>query len=203
MLKTINPFKKIICIMLSICFLFSLTGCTSNAEMTEENITKTVEKSVIALQKFDKKRLEKYIDSQTLNYIISLSKGHEQFDKLGEAIFRNLEVEIEEIDTQNSTVTLTIKNKDLHKIAKDFTTDLLEQHSRLALVGLLTNNNFLDKSLTRLTGEISAQSKVKVSKSIVVKVEENKNHLTLVLDEDAEKAFSGGALTAVKDVIEK
>ena len=50
----------------------SLSACsTLNNEMTEENITKTVDRAFDALAKFDTDDLNKYVDSPTLTTIIS------------------------------------------------------------------------------------------------------------------------------------
>lgn len=118
--------KKILSLILcTILICLSFAGCSGpNAEMTEENITETVNTAFTALKEFDTEALEKYVDSPTLSIIMSYAKEHEQFVELGKAIFENLQVEIKKIDTQTSTVTLSVKNKDLFAVASDFAENL-------------------------------------------------------------------------------
>lgn len=194
--------KGFICVLLALMLCFSFVGCNSS-KVTEQDVTKTVDKAVIALRNFDKKKMNKYIDSQTLSYIITLSKGHDQFVELGKAIFQNLEIEVEEVDLENQTVTLSIRNKSLFRIASSFTRDLLKNYSTLQIVNLLKNEDFLDRSLKLLVDEINEQTTYSSAKSVTLNYEKKNGHIVLSLDEDAEKAFSGGALTAVKQIIKK
>ena len=73
--------KKTIAVILS-AVLIALTLCScsgSGVEMTEENITKSVNTAMTALTEFDTKALEKYVDSSTLNTIIGYANKHKQF----------------------------------------------------------------------------------------------------------------------------
>ena len=196
-------YKSILCFLLVFSMIFCLSACSSSGtEMTEENVTKTVEKATIALQKFDKKALEKYVDSTTLDYIIKLSKGHKQFDELGVAIFENLTVEIKEINLEKSTVTLNINNKELYFVASSFAEKLTSEHSAFQLLGLLKDDEFLDESLATLTDAINDSDMKPESTTVTVKIKQDKKNLVLCLDEEAEDAYSGSALTAIKSIID-
>lgn len=196
-----NTLKKVLCIGLCIIALFSLSGCTGNNELTEDNVTKTVETSVEALKNFDEKKLEKYVDSSTLKYIIKFANGHEQFADLGRAIFENLDIEISSIDLENQTVTVEVLNKDLYAAASDFTSELTSNFSGLQLLGKLGDDDFLDFHLSELVEAIDKSSMCTQPVSVVLKITQDKRNLVLSFDEDAEDAVSGGALTAIKSII--
>lgn len=194
--------KKVLSVFLCaliICAVFS--GCSGpNNDMTEENITQTVNETVTALQEFDTEKLEKYVDSQTLSIIIGYADKHEQFAELGRAIFKNLQVEIKEIDIENSTVTISVLNKNLSKTASDFAKKLKDTYSTIKLLKLLGDESFLDQKLTELCSQIEEDTMNKLPVDIELKITQGKKNLVLTFDEDAENAVSGGALTAIKKI---
>lgn len=193
--------KKIISVILVLSIIFVFTACAPNASMTEENITKTVDTAVTALRDFDADTLDKYVDSSTLSYIISYSKNHEQFAKLGRAIFKNLTVEVESIDIEQKTVTVSVTNKSLFEAASEFTSDLLSRYSTLQLLGKLRNDSWLDTNLTSLTDSIE-KAKMNVEPvTVTLSIVQEKDNLVLSFDEAAENAVSGGALGAVKNLV--
>jgi hypothetical protein len=181
--------------------LFSFTACSSSTELSEKNITDTVETVETALQEFDTKTLKKYVDSETLNYIIKFADNHEQFQKLGVAIFENMTMEVKSIDLENSTVTVTVMNKDLYDSAMMFAQDLLNEYSTFQLLRLLDNETFLDTSLDELTQKIDDAVMEATSIDVTLTVTQGKKNLILSFDEDAEDAVSGGALTGIKSII--
>lgn len=198
-MKTIM--NNVLCIGLCITLLFSLAGCSGNNELTEENVKNTVEISVEALKNFDQKKLGKYVDSATLSYILKFADGHEQFSELGRAIFENLEVTVTAIDLENQTVTIEVLNKDLFLAAADFTKKLTSEYSGFQLLGKLSDDNFLDLHLGMLVESINNAEMQLEPESVVLKVTQGKRNLILSFDENAENAVSGGALTAIKNIV--
>lgn len=194
--------KKIISAILVLSIVFVFAGCSGpNAELTEENITETVNVAVDALKEFDTEQLDKYVESSTLSYIVGFAEDHEQFAELGRAIFKNLTVDVKSIDIENKTVTVTVRNKDLEQAAYDFTQDLLSNYSKIQLLGKLTNDSWLDSNLSTLVSEIG---KAKISDQgidVTLTIRQDKKNLVLCFDETAENAVSGGALGAVKSIV--
>lgn len=196
-----NILKKITCFALVLAFILSFAGCSSSsAELTEENVTKTVELAETALKEFDKKSLDKYVDSKTLDTILSFADGHDQFAELGKGIFNSLEIEIDSIDLANKTVTINVSNKDLFLVASEFTADLLDSFTTIQLLTKLTNDSFLDTSLSVLLSNINSVTE-NVSATVVLNIKQDKKNLVLSFDEDAENAVSGGALGAINSII--
>lgn len=196
-----NILKKITCFALVLAFILSFAGCSSSsAELTKENVTKTVELAETALKEFDKKSLDKYVDSKTLDTILSFADGHDQFAELGKGIFNSLEIEIDSIDLANKTVTINVSNKDLFLVASEFTADLLDSFTTIQLLTKLTNDSFLDTSLSVLLSNINSVTE-NVSATVVLNIKQDKKNLVLSFDEDAENAVSGGALGAINSII--
>lgn len=196
--------KKTVSIILSILIIsFAFCSCSSkpNAELTDENVTKTVDTAFEALKDFDTDELETYVDSSTLNIIIGYAKQHDQFKKLGEAIFANLSYEIKNIDLQNKQVTISVINKDLYLTASEFTNNLLNSYSKFQLLTKLANDNWLDITLAELTESINSAAMEASSTEITLNIIQNKNNLVLTFDETAEDEVSGGALGAIKSGI--
>lgn len=195
-----NILKNFVCVSLVMAIIFSLAGCSSNTEMTEENVTQTVELAEQALKDFDKKSLEKYVDSTTLSTILKFAEGHDQFAELGKSIFKNLEIEIDNIDLDKRTVTINVKNKNLSYVASDFTNELLGQFSTIQLLTKLSDDNFLDNSLSKLLANIDSVI-ADQSATVTLSIKQDKKNLVLYFDEDAENAVSGGALGAINSIV--
>ena len=194
--------KKIISIFLCIVAIcMSLSACsTLNNEMTEENITKTVDRAFDALAKFDTDDLNKYVDSPTLTTIISYAEKHQQFADLGRAIFENLNYEIKSIDTENQTVTISVQNKDLYLVASDFARELKSDYTTFQLLAKLSDDSFLDRKLNELCDDIANAKLSGSTTDITLSVEKGKKNLVLVFDNEAENSVSGGALSAIKTI---
>lgn len=191
-------FALTLCLIL-VCAGFS--GCTSTSnEMSEENITKTIDKAFDALASFDTKELEKYVDSATLSVIMSYAEKHRQFQKLGAAIFQNLSYSITSIDIENETVTVEVLNKDLTAVATEFAQDLKSQYNTIQLLTKLSDENFLDTNLNALCDDIANAPMGNDKTQIVLSVKKGSKNLVLSFDSDAENAVSGGALTAIKSI---
>lgn len=194
--------KKIISIFLCIVTIcMSLSACsTHNNEMTEENITKTVDRAFDALAKFDTDDLNKYVDSPTLTTIISYAEKHQQFADLGRAIFENLSYEIKSIDTENQTVTISVQNKDLYLVASDFARELKSDYTTFQLLAKLSDDSFLDRKLNELCDDIANAKLSGSTTDITLSIEKSKKNLVLVFDNEAENSVSGGALSAIKTI---
>lgn len=190
---------SIILCMILICLSFTACG-GPNADLTEENITKTVKVTEKALKEFDVKSLNKYVDSATLSTIVGYSQGHQQFSDLGTKIFENLKVEITEIDIENKTVTLAVINKDLYDVAGNFARELKKNYSTFQLITKLNDDDFLDRKLNALSEKIDEAQMLESSTEIVLSIEQSKNNLVLIFDEGAEDVVSGGALSAIKSI---
>lgn len=194
--------KKIISAILVLSIVFVFAGCSGpNAELTEENITETVNVAVDALKEFDTEQLDKYVESSTLSYIVGFAEDHEQFAELGRAIFKNLTVNVKSIDIENKTVTVTVRNKDLEQAAYDFTQDLLSNYTKIQLLGKLTNDSWLDSNLSTLVSEIGKAKMSDQGIDVTLTIRQDKKNLVLCFDETAENAVSGGALGAVKSIV--
>lgn len=192
--------KSCMCIILCLTIGFTLTGCSS-AELTQDNVTETTEKVETALKDFDTKRLEKYVDSDTLSYILKMAKGHDQFSELGKAIFENLEIEIDSINLEEKTVTVSVKNKDLYSVASEFAQNLLSNYSSMQLLNKLNDDEFLDSGLAELTQGIANSQMKDDAVQVTLTITQGKKNLVLGFDETAEDAVSGGALTAIKQLV--
>ncbi len=189
--------KNSMCIFLCFLLAISLSACSAGTELNENNINQTVQKVEKALKDFDEDELKKYVESQTLSKIISVSSGNKQFKRLGKAIFENLSMEITEIDLQKSTVTLSVLNKDLEQGASDFARELRENYTNVQLLSKLKDEGFLSVKVDYLEEEISKAPMLESSTTITLSVKKSKKNLVLVFDEDAENAVSGGALGAI------
>jgi hypothetical protein len=195
-----NILKKFVCISLCAIIIFSFAGCSGlNNDLTEENVTATVEAVEQALKDFDEEALEKYVDSTTLSYIMNFAKKHDQFAELGKAIFAGLSIEVESIDLDAKTVTVNVSNKDLNYVAGTFAYNLTNKYSTFQLLSKLSDDSFLDSSLSELLDGI-ADATSNVSATVTLNITQEKKNLVLSFDDDAEDAVSGGALTAIKKI---
>ncbi len=193
--------KAISLLMCAVMLCLSLTACSGpNADMTEENITKTVETVETALKEFDIDNLNKYVDSSTLSIILGYAEEHEQFAELGRAIFGNLEMEIKSIDIDNKTVTVSVSNKDLAQTASDFAQQLKSEYSTFQLLAKLSSDLFLDTKLAQLCQDIEEAEILPQKIEMTLNIEQSKKNLVLSFNADAENAVSGGALSAIKTI---
>lgn len=184
-------------IMMLMCF----SACSSaNNEMTEANITKTVDKAFDALQDFDTEDLKKYVDSPTLTIIMGYAEKHQQFADLGKAIFSNLSHEVTNIDLENKQVTVKISNKNLEEVAGAFADGLKKDYSTFQLLAKLSDDNFLDRKLSELTTDISNAPLLDGAIEITLDIEQGSKNLVLVFGDESENAVSGGALSAIKSI---
>lgn len=191
--------KVITSILLTLSMVFSLSACSSGAKLTQENVIKTVEIVETALKEFDTEKLQKYVSSTTLDYIIKFSNNHEQFAELGRAIFKDLEMEVESVDLENKTVTVTVRNKKLTNAASSFSKKLKERYSSFQLLQKLDDESFLDSSLGELVESI-ADAQLTTEANVTLNIEQGKKNLILSFDADAEDAVSGGALQAIQKI---
>ena len=136
--------KKLLSLVLALLLALSFAGCSGSTAMTEANVTATVDSAFDALKGFDTKKLEKYVDSKTLSVIITYANKHDQFADLGKALFKNLEYNIERIDLNAKTVTVSVRNKDLKDTASAFTKALVSKYSGLQMLGLLNNEGLAE-----------------------------------------------------------
>lgn len=189
--------QKLMCIVLCIAVILGFSSCSKNVEMTQENVTETVKTVETALREFDTKTLEKYVESETLSYILKFAKSKEQFADLGRAIFSELTLETDTIDLEKGTVTVKVTNRELAAAASLFVYDLTSLYKGTALLSKLNDDDFLDKNLAELNEKI-AQQPIGAEQTVTLKVAPGKKNLVLTFDEDAEDAVSGGALGAIK-----
>lgn len=193
--------KKFLSILLCLVFITAcFAGCSSSNAMTEKNVTKTVDAAFGALKEFDTDKLQKYVDSQTLNVIVGYAEKHDQLKQLGQAIFENITYEIKEIDLDKKTVTITVKNKDLAQGAADFASELKKDYTTLQLLAKLKDDTFLDTRLSQLKEKISAAKMEADGIDITLNIEQASKNLKLSFDDKAEDAVSGGALSSIKSI---
>lgn len=193
--------KTISAALCALIMLMCFTACSSTSnKMTEENITKTVDKSFEALKSFDTEELKKYVDSPTLTIIMGYAEKHQQFSDLGKAIFANLSYEVTNIDIENKQVTVKIINKDLYEAAGAFADRLKSDYSTFQLLAKLSDDNFLDRKLSELSEDISESPMLGGEIEITLDIEQSNKNLVLVFGDESEDAVSGGALSAIKSI---
>lgn len=189
--------KNSVCILLCFLLAISVSGCSGGTAINEKNINQTVLEVEKALKDFDEESLKKYVESDTLSKILTVSNGKEQFVKLGQAIFEELSIDVEKIDVENATVTVSVINRDLYQPAADFAEELSSNYTSIQLLGKLNDDYFLDTNLAELTERIENAPMQEAPQSITLTVKKGKKNLILCFDEDAENAVSGGALGAI------
>ncbi len=195
-------FKKISAAILAVLLCAGLfTGCSSStsltADMTEENVEATLQVVFDALVKFDTDDLKNYVDSSTLDSIISYAKKYSQFTDLAKAMFANLSYDIDEIDLETESIYLTVYNKDLYDAAYEFVDNLTENYSTIQLLGKLTDSDWLDTNLQLLEDEIEDSPMDPFGEEIILTISQKSDNLVLEFDTEAEDAVSGGALGAI------
>lgn len=193
--------KSLISVAMVISIILSFNACSSAPQVTEETAKETVELAVNALKEFNTDDLNKYVNSETLSYIIKLAEEHEQFAELGKAMFESLSITISEVNIEQKTVTVQVINRDLFYIASNFTYDLTSKYTSLQMLSLLDDEFFLDNSLKKLTDEIYNAPIASEVKTVTLKIVEKKKNLAIEVDETAEDAISGGVLRAVKGIV--
>ncbi len=199
--------KKFTVVFLSILIVaFSFTACSSkpNNKLTEKNITNTIDTIFDALKEFDSSTVKRYVESSTLDTILTYASKKDQFRKLGVAMFENLQYEIKEIDTDNKTVMLAVKNKDLSEVASEYTKNLLKEYASISgmlqLLKDIQNDSWLDTNLSVLTKGISNAAMKDEETDITLSFEQKNDRLVFTFTQTAEDAVSGGALTAINNI---
>lgn len=199
--------KKFTVVFLSILIIiFSFTACSSkpNNKLTEKNITKTIDTIFYALKEFDSSTVKTYVESSTLDTILTYASKKDQFRKLGVAMFENLQYEIKEIDIDNKTVTLAVKNKDLSEVASEYTKNLLKEYASISgmlqLLKDIQNDTWLDTNLSVLTKGINNAAMKDEETEITLSFEQKNDRLLFKFTQTAEDAVSGGALTAINNI---
>ena len=199
--------KKFTAVFLSILIIaFSFTACSSkpNNKLTEKNINNTIDTAFSALREFDSATVKTYVESSTLDTILTYASKKEQFKKLGIAMFENLDYEITAYDIDNRTITLAVKNKDLSEVASEYTKNLLKEYASitgmLQLLKDIKDDNWLNNNLSILTKGINDAAMKDEEVEIKLSFEQKKDRLVFTFTEEAEDAVSGGALTAIKNI---
>lgn len=193
--------KRSICFLLAVMMTLSLSACSAGTRMTEENITKTIQKVEKALREFDTQTLEKYVSSKTLDYIIRYAAEHEQINRVGKLLFKNLEINIKSVDTKNATASVEVKNKDL-ALGGERYMRLLNTRSRgdtFKMLELMSDEDFLNLSEKMLTAQISRATVPDNPTAVTLKIKKGKGNLIVSFDEKAEDAVAGGAVKSIKN----
>lgn len=193
--------KKFLAVVLSLLMVFSLSACSSSSnELTEENVTLTVDTIMTALKEFDTDTLSAYVDSTTLSTIITYAGGYDEITTLANAMFENLDysvVAIDLTDSENATVTLSVINKDMGDEAKEYIDNLLDQYSTIQLLAKLATANWLNTQVEALVMRIDECEMQEEYTEITLTITQGEDNLVLAFDETAEDAVSGGVLSAV------
>lgn len=194
--------KKVVSLFLCLVLIAGcFAGCSkTNNELTKENITATVEEAVKALKEFDTEALGKYVESPILQIIIGYAEGKQQFRELGKAIFAGLTLEVESIDLENKTVTVSAQNKELANVAAEFAQGLKKEFNTFQLLQQLNDDEFLDTRLAQLTKDISAAQMQEAKISVTLDIKQGDKNLILSFDGDDENTVSGGAINAIKSI---
>lgn len=193
--------KKVLAVVLSLLMVLSLSACSgSSNELTEENVTLTVDTIMTALKEFDTDTLSAYVDSTTLSTIITYAGGYDEITTLANAMFENLDysvVDIDLTDSENATVTLSVINKDMGDEAKEYIDNLLDQYSTIQLLAKLATANWLNTQVEALVMRIDECEMQEDYTEITLTITQGEDNLVLAFDETAEDAVSGGVLSAV------
>lgn len=193
--------KKVLAVVLSLLMVFSLSACSNSSnELTEENVTLTVDTIMTALKEFDTDTLSAYVDSTTLSTIITYAGGYDEITTLANAMFENLDysvVAIDLTDSENATVTLSVINKDMGDEAKEYIDNLLDQYSTIQLLAKLATANWLNNQVEALVMRIDECEMQEDYTEITLTITQGEDNLVLAFDETAEDAVSGGVLSAV------
>ena len=193
--------KKFLAVVLSLLMVLSLSACSSSSnELTEENVTLTVDTIMTALKEFDTDTLSAYVDSTTLSTIITYAGGYDEITTLANAMFENLDysvVDIDLTDSENATVTLSVINKDMGDEAKEYIDNLLDQYSTIQLLAKLATANWLNTQVEALVMRIDECEMQEDYTEITLTITQGEDNLVLAFDETAEDAVSGGVLSAV------
>lgn len=197
-----KSFISVLCIILCISVIFSFAGCSKKVELTEENVISAVEEATTALHEFNTRDLKKYVDSKSLAFIIGLAEEHEQFADLGRGMFASLEIKVISVDLENKTATVEVSNKDLYAIASSFTYNLTKQYSTMQLLTLINDETFLDLNLTELLEDIEKASLYPEKKVVTLTLNDEGKNIVIGVDEEAENAISGGALSAITSIVQ-
>lgn len=199
------------CLILCAVLAVSFVGCSGSKaksellkgltnEMTEENVIATVAAVESGLKAFDEEVFSSCVSSKTLETILSFSKNHGQFKQLGKDIFANLSMEVQSVDLEAETVTVSVNNKYLYIAASTFTSELLKD-GKLKLVNKLDDEVFLNNSLAELEKKIDECQMQEEPTVVTLSITQGEDYLVLNFDDNAEAAVSGKALTAVKDLL--
>lgn len=193
--------KKIISLTLAVIMIaLSFCACSKpNAELTENNVKKTVNTAFTALKDFNTEDLRTYVNSNTLNLIITYAEKHQQFVDLGQAIFKNLDYEIKDINLDLKTVTVSVTNKNLASAAQNFA-DSLKVYSTFQLLSKLSDKEWLNSNLSSLTDAIKASPDKEGYVDITLHINQKDDHLVLTFTSEAEDEVSGGAVSAIQSV---
>ena len=198
----LTDMKKLVSILmcaLLICACF--TGCKSaNAELTEDNVKKTVEIAMEALRDFDTKKMGKYIESESLSTILTFAKGKKQVGELGKKIFENLTYEVKSVDLENMNVVVTVRNKDMYNEATDFANSLKSSYNSFELLAAFSNDEFLNTKLDVLTKTIDGCELYANSYDIDLTIIQKSKNLALGFNQTAEDIVSGGVLSAINSI---
>lgn len=201
--RKIRMKKLISAALAAILIAATFCACSSKptAELTEANITKTIDTAFTALREVDEEALGTYVNASSLKFLLGYTKKYTQFDDLGKAMFANLTYEIKSIDVQGQTAVISVNNKDLSEISSEFTQSLTAEYSTLELLKKLSDEQWLDDNLASLTSKIDAAQMKEQPAEITVKIEQAKDHLVLFFGVSEEDAISGGALGAIMSAI--
>ncbi len=203
--------KKLLCILLCLAMCFGFGGCSSN-ELSEKNVTATVEKVEQAFKDLNVATLGKYIKFGTLTNLSnslgedvdladSISIGSlsdlKPFANLCNIIFANLEIEIESINLEEMTVDVSITNNDFYSPAIKYAYNLKKNYNTQELIGLLSNQKRFEEKLNELITSLENAEATTKTTTATLKIEQGDKNLVLVLDKNAEQAVTGGVLTAI------
>lgn len=204
-----NILKKAVCIVLCLTMCFGFSGCSSN-ELTEDNVTQTVEKVEKALKNLNITTLQKYARSETISSfsgylgangstgsidLKTLSKLTPFID-LCDAIFENMTMEVVSIDLEAQTVDVAINNKDLYTTTCLFAYYLKKDYSTQQLLNIVANEEKLEKQVDALLEDFEEAEMMSEPQIVTLKIEQGENNLILVFDKDAEHAVTSGVVTA-------
>lgn len=206
--------KTIICIILCLAMCFGFGGCSSN-ELSESNVTATVDKVEQAFKDLNVATLAKYIKFGTLSNLssslgedvnladsISVSDVSQlkPFVSLCDIMFANLEIEINSINLEEMTVDVSITNADYYQQSMIFAYNLKKNYNLQELLSLMANQQRFEEKLGELITSLEETEVQTKTIEATLTIEQGDKNLVLVLDKNAERAITGGVLTSIMTI---
>lgn len=201
-----NIAKKLLAAALALIMVFSLAACQGNSE---KSVQSTVKSALTAIKKYDTKKINKLIESNTFDALEENLSLLEDGEKLLKVLFTEFEFEIgetvvekeKEEDGVSATATcdVLIKNRDIQTVASTYL---------LTTIGGLRNQtiDIADKEyqkseVAKILEKLNAEDVKKKEYNVQINLEKRKGKWIVVLGGSAESAVFGGASAPIQTIL--